>query len=162
MQEIKIPARERVLSGNLFPAPEGGVVKKPAALLLHGWQSSQIRMFSTAEMLSSRSGMTCLTVDLRAHGKSEGVLGGFSSKDFLDDVLAAYDFLAAQPNVDSSRIGVIGTSFGGYLAALLSSKRNVAWIVLHVPADYPDETFNTPKIPISIQDRLKVDEWRQQ
>lgn len=119
-------------------------------------------MFDLAEILSSRSDITCLTVDLRAHGKTEGTIGNFSSKDFLDDVMAAYDFLVVQPNIDPSRIGVVGESFGGYLASLLSAQRKLAWMVLRVPADYPDEEFNLPKIPTLAQDRPAVSQWREQ
>ena len=96
-------------------------------------------------MLSTEMGAACLTVDLRGHGKTGGDLELFSRKDFLDDVLAAYDFLTLQENVDKTRMGVVGSSFGGYLAALLTARRSLSWAVLRVPADYPDEGFMESK-----------------
>ena len=162
MREVKISSGNETLVGTLFDAPEDGFTQKPAALLIHGWQSAQDRMFDMAEMLSQKSGITCLTIDLKGHGKSEGKIGEHSRRDFLDDVIAAYDFLVAQPNVDPSKIGVLGSSFGGYLAPLLISKRGVAWMVLRVPADYPDEGFETPKIPSAVDERSDVNHWRGQ
>jgi dipeptidyl aminopeptidase/acylaminoacyl peptidase len=59
-------------------------------------------------------------------------------QDGLDDVLAAYDYLASQPLIDKTAIGVIGTSYGGYLAMLLTAYRPVRWLAMRVPALYPD------------------------
>ena len=52
----------------------------------------------------------------------------------MRDLLAAYDFLAALRNVDSDSIAVVGSSYGGYLAALLTALRPVKWLGLRVPA----------------------------
>ena len=161
MEQVHISTPSgRTLDGNLFQAPNNGQRKKPAALLIHGWTSAQDRMFGTAEMLSTRSGLTCLTVDLSGHGKSEGKIGDLSRKDFLDDVVSAYDFLASQSDTDTSNIGIIGSSFGGYLAALLTAERQLAWVVMRVPADYPDEGFGNPKIPTPEDDRSAIHQWR--
>lgn len=160
MQEVSIPTLDGVLSGNFFAAPAATENQNAAALLIHGWQSGQDRMFETAEMLSKRSGIQCLTFDLRGHGKSQGVIGQFSRKDFLDDVLAAYDFLIKQPSINPDKIGVLGSSFGAYLAPLLSARRKIAWMVLRVPADYPDGDFEQPKMPGG--DNTAVNEWRAQ
>ncbi len=102
-------------------------------------------MFSFAEKLAAR-GFVCLTFDMRGHGATGGELEQLSRQDFLTDVTAAYDFLAAQPGVDASRITVIGSSFGGYMTALLSAERPVHAVVLRVPADYRDEQFDIPLV----------------
>lgn len=142
-EEVGVPANGGVLSGVLFLG-NGDSEKKPAALLIHGWQSGQNRMFETAEILSGL-GITCLTIDLRGHGKTPGDLNTLSRKDFLADVIAGYDFLVHREDVDSARIGVVGSSFGGYFAALLASKRKLAWMVLRVPADFVDDGFDKAK-----------------
>jgi len=59
--------------------------------------------------------------------------------------LAAYDILASQSTVEASAIGVVGASYGGYLAAILSSLRPVRWLALRVPALYKDEDWHSPK-----------------
>src|SRR3989344_8578932 len=142
MLPILIPAKTYALSGTLFSPSKEGV--HPAVLIIHGWQSDQERSFDTAQMLEEE-GFVCLTFDLRGHGKSEGSLKEFSSKDFLHDALAAYDFLAAQKNVDPKRIGIIGGSYGGYPPPAPSAAREVPWIRMRGPADYTGGAFERPK-----------------
>ena len=48
----------------------------------------------------------------------------------LDDLKAAYDTLARLPSVDPASIAVVGLSYGGYLAALLTRERPVEWLAL--------------------------------
>ncbi len=157
MEKINLTHKKELLSGWLFsPPPDTGPERKPAAILIHGWHSSQERMFSTAETLSSKSGMVCLTIDLRAHGESTSDIHELSASDFLDDVVAAYDFLARREDVDPEQIGVIGSSFGGYLAALLTLKRKIEWMVLRAPANYPDHGFIKPKLSHALWRWLKA------
>jgi dienelactone hydrolase len=68
-----------------------------------------------------------------------------SREDNLRDLLAAYDLLAGRKGVDASAIGVIGASYGGYLAAILTSLRPVRWLALRAPALYKDEDWGKPK-----------------
>lgn len=63
----------------------------------------------------------------------------------LNDLLAAYDLLAQHPHIDPSAIAVVGTSYGGYLAAILTALRPVKWLALRVPALYRDEEWQVPK-----------------
>jgi dipeptidyl aminopeptidase/acylaminoacyl peptidase len=65
-------------------------------------------------------------------------------EDNLRDLLAAYDRLLAHPALDTSAIAVVGTSYGGYLASILTSLRPVRWLALRVPALYRDEEWHTP------------------
>jgi len=98
---------------------------------------------------------------MRGHGisvSSDIKLGKVPSKDFLDDVLAAFDYCCKLDMVDPDNINVVGSSFGGYLAALLTSHRKIANLVLRAPADYPNENFYKNK-PLSTGD--KIMKWRQ-
>lgn len=161
MEEVHITTKSgRTLNGNIFRALNDGLGAKPAALLLHGWTSGQDRMFDMGEALSTRAGVICLTIDLGGHGKSEGKIGELSRKDFLDDVLAAYDFLATQSDVDASKIGVLGSSFGAWLAAMLTAERKVNWVVMRVPADYADDDFEVPKQIVNEEKRSSAYAWR--
>ena len=67
-----------------------------------------------------------------------------SREDNLHDVLAAYDLLRGQPAVDDQAIAVVGSSYGGYLAAILTSRRRVRWLGLRAPALYWDEDSGDP------------------
>jgi pimeloyl-ACP methyl ester carboxylesterase len=100
----------------------------------------------------------CLTFDLRGHTGGTGIpLSRVTREDNLRDLLAAYDRLLAHPALDTSAIAVVGTSYGGYLAAILTSLRPVRWLALRVPALYRDDQWHTPKRDL---DKLDLRDYR--
>jgi uncharacterized protein len=117
----------------------------PAVLFIHGWMSDMQSYVPRAAALANR-GYICLIFDLRGHGGSDGKLGDVTAAGSLDDAIAAYDYLASLPEVDKDRIGVVGSSYGGYIATLLTEKRPVSALALRVPAIYSNETFTQPKV----------------
>lgn len=141
MREVSILVKDTKIVGNLFIPKSPG--KHPALLLLHGWTSKQDRYFALAEQATER-GYVCLTIDMRGHGRTGGKLEELSRQDFLDDVTAAYDFLISVPEVDPNAVIVSGSSYGGYMAALLCAERPCAAVILRAPADYPDTGFEKP------------------
>ena len=116
----------------------------PGVLFVHGWGGDQRQYLARARAITEL-GCVCLTFDLRGHAQTQTQHETVSREESLRDILAAYDFLAAQPNVDSDSIAVVGSSYGGYLAALLSNVRRVRWLALHVPALYLDDEWLLPK-----------------
>ncbi len=60
-------------------------------------------------------------------------------------MLAAYDVLVGHPAVDPGAIAIVGSSYGGFLAAIASGMRPVRWLGLRVPALYEDSDWETPK-----------------
>jgi esterase/lipase len=140
MKDVVIPTLNGDLAGTLFDVEPQGNKKYPAVLLLHGWESGQDRMYDIAELLTAR-GLVCLTFDFRGHGKSLGDLNAISHKGFLDDAIAAYDYLVQLDHVDANAVGTIGSSYGAYISALLSTERAVAWMVMRVPPNHPDEAY---------------------
>ncbi|UEM06285.1 alpha/beta fold hydrolase [Skermanella rosea] len=123
----------------------------PAVLFVHGWGGTQEQYLARAREIATL-GCVCLTVDLRGHGRTEGQYETVTREDNLTDLLAAYDALTRHPHVDPSAIAVVGSSYGGYLATILSSLRPVRWLALRAPALYRDEDWNLPK------ERLNRDE----
>lgn len=87
----------------------------------------------------------CLTFDLRGHGSTNAQHETVSRESNLRDVLAAYDVLAGHRLVDPASIAVVGSSYGGYLAAILTALRPVKWLALRVPALYMDSDWDAPK-----------------
>lgn len=154
--EVEVESGGRRLSGRLF-YPEQPRERNPAIVFLQGWRSIKDRNFEVAHRLAANS-IFCLAIDLSGHGQTEGDPATFSRKDFQDDATAAYDFLAGQNGVDPEHISVVGTSFGGYLAVLLSRERRVHSLVLRAPADYPDKGFTEPRLQRSDESDLR--EWR--
>src|ERR671913_538733 len=119
----------------------------PGVLFLHGWGGSQEQYLARAHEIAAL-GCVCLTTDLRGHAETEEQKETVTREDNLRDALAAYDTLVSHQAVDKEAIAVVGSSYGGYLAAILSSLRPVRWLGLRVPALYRDEDWAAPERPL--------------
>lgn len=144
---VELAVDGQKLAGTLLK-PEAPV---PGLLFVHGWGGDQDEDLGHAEEIA-RLGCVCFTFDLRGHAESDARREEVTRQDGLNDVIAAYDFLAAQPLIDADAIGVIGTSYGGYLSALLTRDRPVRWLALRVPALYPDDDWDVPKARLNKDD----------
>jgi uncharacterized protein len=139
-EAINIHVEDDVLDGTLLMP--GSTM--PGALFVHGWGGSQQRDLARAKGIAGL-GCVCLTFDLRGHENTFAQRERVTRAHNLADLVAAYDKLAAHPNTDNSAIAVIGSSYGGYLATILSQLRPVRWLALRVPALYWDEEWDRPK-----------------
>ncbi|MEM8928794.1 MAG: prolyl oligopeptidase family serine peptidase [Bacteroidota bacterium] len=126
--------------GQLFrPKPLGKNEKAPAVLFFHGGSRRQMMlgfhhrgyyhyMYAMNQYLASK-GYVVLSVNYRS-----GIGYGMEFREALDygaggaseykDVLAATTYLQSHPNVDPSRIGLWGGSYGGYLTAMGLSRNS--------------------------------------
>jgi pimeloyl-ACP methyl ester carboxylesterase len=116
----------------------------PGVLFVHGWGGCQQQYVARAREIAAL-GCICLTFDLRGHMRTQDMQKTVTREDNLNDIVAAYDVLLRQRGVDASSIAVIGSSYGGYLAAILTSQRPVRWLVLRAPALYKDSEWALPK-----------------
>lgn len=117
--------------------------KRPVVLVLHGWTSRMSRYPERVKPLVEM-GYIAVLFDMRGHGETGGDLSKYSRRDHLNDCLAAYDFIKQIKHADKSSVAVFGSSYGGYLASIVTSKRPVHHLVLKAPAQYPDESFEIP------------------
>src|SRR5919107_5342643 len=139
-EEIDIAVDGQHIAGTLVsPAP-----LVPGVLFVHGWGGSQEKYLARARQIAAL-GCVCLTFNLRGHGETEPQHETVTREDNLRDLLAAYDVLVRQPTVDRASIAVVGSSYGAYLAAILTELRPVRWLALRVPALYKDEDWALPK-----------------
>lgn len=140
MQDVTLIVDHQKISAQLFkPRTTNGA----GLIFLHGWMSSKESTAWFAEKLAEQ-GFTTLIFDFRGMGQSEGNLQQLTRRDYLVDCLAAYDFLISQPDVQM--ISIVGVSFGGYMAPLVTQYRSVREIAMRAPANYPDEDVNKPQI----------------
>ncbi|MGH1366560.1 MAG: alpha/beta hydrolase family protein [Calditrichia bacterium] len=78
----------------------------------------------------TRNGIAVLRYDDRGFAKSTGAFNSADSRDFATDALAGRDWLKKQVNIDTTAIGFIGHSEGGYIAAMLAAENpNVPFII---------------------------------
>jgi hypothetical protein len=139
-EPVEIAVAGRRIAGTLV-APATVV---PGVLFVHGWGGTQAQYLARAREIAAL-GCVCLTFDLRGHARDEPQRESVTREDNLQDVVAAYDRLAGHKGVDRSAVAVVGSSYGGYLAALLTGLRPVRWLGLRVPALYRDEDWAVPK-----------------
>jgi uncharacterized protein len=137
---VEIPVDGRRIPGTLV-APATAV---PGFLFVQGWGSGQEIYLARAREIAAL-GCACLTFEPRGVARDHPEHETVSREENLRDLLAAYDLLAGQEGVDASAIGVVGSSYGAYLAAVLTSLRPVRWLALRVPALYKDEDWALPK-----------------
>ena len=122
----------------LFDARRGGS-KRPAIVYVHGgpprqmllgWHYSDYysRAYAMNQYLASR-GFVVLSVNYRlgiGYGyefHQPAAAGARGASEYLD-VKAAAEYLRTLPQVDGSRVGIYGGSYGGYLTALALARNS--------------------------------------
>lgn len=145
--DIDIAVDGQHIAGTLV-APSAVI---PGVLLVHGWDGSQAQYIARAHEIAAL-GCICLTIDLRGHARHQSQRMAVTREDNLHDVLAAYDELVRHPAVDPASMAIVGSSYGGYLAALVSALRPVRWLALRAPALYRDEGWDVPKGKLDRED----------
>ena len=152
MTDVRIAVDRQWIGGKLL-TPETPAMRHAAVLFVHGWGGSQRRDIAKAKQLV-QVGYDCLTFNLRGHARTRHQIETVSRAQNLRDVLAAYDFLFQQRAIAGNGIGLVGSSYGGYLAVLVTAQRNVRWLVLRAPALYKDADFDRPKRQLNLDAAL--------
>ena len=126
------------IHGQLFKAT-GPTGRRPAVIFVHGGPPRQMLLgwhysdyyantYAVNQYLASR-GFVVLSVNYRLgigygrdfqHPRRAGAQGASE----YDDVVAAARYLKGRPDVDASRIGIWGGSYGGFLTAMALAKNS--------------------------------------
>jgi len=104
--------------------PEG-VKRAPAAALFHGFTGTKIEphcIFVKMARELMAHGIAALRFDFRGSGESEGDFVDMTVEGEISDALKSLDFLQAQPELDPHRLGVLGLSLGGLVAACVAGR----------------------------------------
>jgi uncharacterized protein len=145
LEQLQIPVDgERIAGTLLMHTP-----KVPGVLFVHGWGGSQEQDLARAREVVGL-GCICLTFDLRGHELMKAQRETVTREQNLRDLEAAYDLLRSLHGVDPQSIAVVGSSYGGYLAAILTQRRPVRWLALRAPALYKDANWDKPKRSLHI------------
>jgi uncharacterized protein len=122
----------------------------PTVLMLHGFTGQRLephRLFLLLSRQFAEHGIASLRFDFRGSGESEGTFDQMTVAREVEDVVAAYHFLKSRPEVDGSRLGLMGLSMGGMVSALsvaqpgLEFKALSLWAPAHPKlwlAQFPD------------------------
>src|SRR5688572_7286631 len=117
------------LAGRLFSSESTDPA--PAVVVCHGAGESKENYDDLCRYLAAR-GITAFAIDMHGHGASGGKRYYVEIRDWVGDVLAAVELLAALPEVAPNRIGAVGLSSGGtaILEAALVEPRLKALVTL--------------------------------
>ena len=145
-----------MVHGQLFER-RGGPARKPAVIYVHGGPPRQMLLgwhysdyyanaYAMNQYLASR-GFVVLSVNYRlgiGYGYDFHLPNGAGARGAgeYQDVKAAAEYLRALSNVDGSRIGIYGGSYGGYLTALALARDSelfAAGVDIHGVHDWTTE-----------------------
>ena len=118
----QVDGRQRTIPAFYYkpskPAKNG---KYPVVINIHGGPESQsLPTFNaTAQYLANELGVAMLVPNVRGssgYGKTYLSLDNAGKReDSVKDIGALLDWIAQQPELDASRVGVMGGSYGGYM-----------------------------------------------
>jgi len=122
-QRVRYPSGNETVSGYLVAPTTSG--KHPAIIVIHEWWGLNDWIKEQARKFANL-GYVTLAVDLY-RGKSttdpeeaHELMRGLPEDRGLRDVKAAFSYLAARPDVEPAKIGVVGWCMGGGYAILLA------------------------------------------
>jgi pimeloyl-ACP methyl ester carboxylesterase len=110
MRNIEFKSSGEVVRGVLYepttPPPH------PAIIFAHGLLSAHQEFGDYPERFCQR-GYLALAIDFRGHGDSDGLRGLMSTDRNAEDLRHAIDYIESRPEIDNSRIALLGHSYGG-------------------------------------------------
>lgn len=124
-------ARNERVPGLLMLPTAGSAAPPACVLLVHGIGGSKGDLL-LASVALARRGYASLAVDIAGHGERPRI-GGKAVADLslhemrrlgaqtIVDLRRAVDFLQTRPEVDASRIGLVGVSLGGILGGVFAA-----------------------------------------
>ncbi|HUY12831.1 MAG TPA: prolyl oligopeptidase family serine peptidase [Terriglobia bacterium] len=160
-QPVSITASDGLkFHGDIFLPPSGASGRHPAVIFVHGGSRRQMLLgwhpmdyynhaYALNEYLASR-GTVVLAINYRSgigYGLNfrEPLNYGATGASEFNDVMGAGLYLAQRPDVDPSRIGIWGGSYGGYLTAMALSRASKLFRVgvdMHGVFDWNDVIRN--------------------
>ncbi len=118
----------RMISGFVYRAPGAKFSgKRPVLINIHGGPEAQFQpgFQSRTNYFMNEMGITLIYPNVRGssgYGKSFLKLdNGKLREDSVKDIGALFDWIAAQPDLDASRVAVSGGSYGGYMSLAVST-----------------------------------------
>jgi dienelactone hydrolase len=131
-ERVAIPASDGAVMYGIFRKP-WHVVKPPVVILIPGLDSVKEELHGYGNDCLRR-GMAVLAIDGPGQGEMEFTHP--MRHDYEVPVGWAIDWLAARPDIDASRIGLLGVSLGGYYAVRAAAFEPRVAAAVSVSGDY--------------------------
>ncbi len=149
--DVRFPSGNLRIAGTLYaPSPLAGT--HPAVVISHGGtrRGRRLALYTVVARKLAERGYIVLAIDFRGFGDSERPrrFETASDLDFVQDIVAAVDYLAARPGVDPARISAVGHSFGAGVAVAASLRdRRIGRAVSISPGRNTAKRFFGPGAP---------------
>lgn len=131
-QTVSFTSGKRILKGDLYiPATKG---PHAAVVFAHGSGGATrgVGFFTTYFL---QLGMAVLSFDKQGAGESTGNWQTASFDELADDVIAGIQFLKKQKSINPKKIGLLGSSQGGWIGSMVTAKsKDVAFLLMRVGA----------------------------
>jgi dipeptidyl aminopeptidase/acylaminoacyl peptidase len=117
----------RMISGFLYRPTVKFTGKRPVLIDIHGGPEGQSRPTFSGRLnyYLNELGIAIIEPNVRGstgYGKSFTLLdNGFLRENTYKDINALFDWIATQPDLDSTRIAVMGGSYGGHMTLAIST-----------------------------------------
>jgi alpha-beta hydrolase superfamily lysophospholipase len=118
---VSIANKSIRLEGLLY-RPRGRGGRLPLIALAHGSEEADRYSFGPIPFVLAAHGFAVLAYDKRGSGASTGDWNSAGLEELAGDLAAAIRAVSKRPDIDASRIAVLGTSEGGWVAPLAASR----------------------------------------
>jgi dipeptidyl aminopeptidase/acylaminoacyl peptidase len=118
------------ISGFCYRPPAKFTGKRPVIIDIHGGPEGQFRpgFLGRYNYFTSEMGIAMIFPNVRGstgYGKTFLTLdNGFLREDSYKDINSLFDWIAQQPDLDSSRVMVTGGSYGGFMTLAVATNYN--------------------------------------
>jgi uncharacterized protein len=156
MTSLRVQCGEYSVEADVYE----GVNREKVLLVLIGWTSSKASSADLVQALVSGTGMSAVIFNYSGHvdgvkpPKYEDIVMETRPAQHFFEVVCVFDWIREQH--PDAEISVLGTSYGGYLAALLTQHRQFKNLVLRVPAVYETSEFYKKNKEIHSTDTLRT------
>lgn len=138
---IEVDQHGQTIRGMAYRAAGGANGRGPAVLMLHGFSGHRGEsgfMFVHLARALATAGITAVTFDFRNSGESDGSFDRMLVTAELDDAVRMTHWLRGQIFADRTRLGVVGFSLGGLLAACLTARSDAYRALVLIAPTTPD------------------------
>ena len=149
-EEVAIPYPQAPLYGYFLRAAPDDAAPRPTLILNGGYDSTAAESYFFNAVAALRRGYHCLVFDGPGQGAALIEDGLPFRPDWEAVIVPVFDWLAAQKGVDPRRIGIIGASFGGYLALRAASGEPRLAACVADPGEYSLLAIFQARIPRGI------------
>ncbi len=132
---------ERPDSSERGPRKARGSTRVPGVVFFHGFTGDRMEahwMFVKCARALAKAGIASLRFDFYGSGESEGEFREVTLEGELADGEDAVKFFRRQKGIDPERLGLVGLSLGGTVAACLAPRVKGRALVLWAALAHPD------------------------